>query len=393
MDAGLSGLPTANAPGLVLVADLLLPSVVAGTTEVLVARGDRETEVLRELSCEPVLVLRTLAGAGVGTVVVRVQKVGCASCEPRTPVAGRLLIGVRKALLVALEWVLVLVAKVTPLVAELAELFVEWLVVPELRDCPLLPVDVRGAPLAAAVLKGWLAGCGEDARAAKGLLTIDRRRLSVPLTRAWRVRTACSTLLSTGAGSRAALGCPAVLVVSWLSRLPRWSLLPPHVSLLSVLRLLDSRFTLLRLAIFSNFVESASDDEGCTLGGTIFLLEGTGITSAFCRPELTVGVGGAWSACDALRCVVGCGAEAFTGAEAVLFWLLEGSILLKVTGAEAISSEEVDIASESIVLDRSTCTLNSAALPRLDPSVALFDPGLEGSSDRPSSSLRVSFSW
>ena len=103
MEAGLSGLPTASAPGLVLVADLLLPGVVAGTTEVLAARGDRETEVLREFSCDPVLVLRTLAGAGVGAVVVRVQNVGCDSCDPRTPVAGRLLIGVRRELLVALE--------------------------------------------------------------------------------------------------------------------------------------------------------------------------------------------------------------------------------------------------------------------------------------------------
>lgn len=125
MDAGLSGLPTASAPGLTFVADLLLPGVVAGTTEVLAARGDRETEVLRELSCEPVLVLRTLAGAGVGAVAVRVQKLGCVSCEPRTPVAGRLLMGVRRELLVALEWFLVLVAKVTPPVAELAELFVD----------------------------------------------------------------------------------------------------------------------------------------------------------------------------------------------------------------------------------------------------------------------------
>lgn len=155
-----------------------------------------------------------------------------------------------------------------------------------------MPVDVRGAPLPVAVLGGCVAGCGEDARAAKGLLTIDRRRLNVPLTRACSVSTACSTLLSTGAASGAALGRPAVLVVSWLSRLPRWSL--PHVSLLSELMLLESRFTLLRLAIFSNFVDSASDEEGCTLGGTIFRLEGTGITSAFCRPELTVGVGGAW---------------------------------------------------------------------------------------------------
>lgn len=114
----------------------------------------------------------------------------------------------------------------------------------------------------------------------------------MPLTRACSASTACSTLLSAGVVSGTALDRPAVLVVSWLSKLPRWSF--PQVSLLSVLMLFDNKFTLLRLAIFSNFVESASDEDGCTLGGTIFLFEGTGITSAFCSPVLTVGVGGAW---------------------------------------------------------------------------------------------------
>ena len=103
-----------------------------------------------------------------------------------------------------------------------------------------------------------------------------------------------------------------VLVVSWLSRLPRFISLLPHVSrVLSVLRLLERRLMLLRLAIFSNLLDSASDEEGCCVfGGTILFFEGTGMTSAFCRPVLTVAAGveaagvagvAARSDCEALR--------------------------------------------------------------------------------------------
>lgn len=67
--------------GLALLADLDLAGVAVLIAAALIARGDRVTEALRELSCDPVLVLRTLAGAGVGTAVtVRVQKAGWAPC-------------------------------------------------------------------------------------------------------------------------------------------------------------------------------------------------------------------------------------------------------------------------------------------------------------------------
>lgn len=135
--ADFSGLLIADPVGLVLLADLDLPGVGALITATLAARGDLAVEVLRALSCDPVLVvLRTLAGAGVGAAVtVRVQKAGCA---PRNPelcvapaVAGRLLMGVRNELFVALECVLVWLAKLKFPALELLELFVECVVIPE----------------------------------------------------------------------------------------------------------------------------------------------------------------------------------------------------------------------------------------------------------------------
>ncbi len=91
-------------------------------------------------------------------VVVRVQKAGWDPCAPRNPelcdtpaVAGRLLIGVRSELLVALEWALVLLAKLTPPAFELLELLVEWVVMPESKEwlLLLLPVEVSCPAVAA----------------------------------------------------------------------------------------------------------------------------------------------------------------------------------------------------------------------------------------------------
>ncbi len=118
-----------------------------------------------------------------------------------------------------------------------------------------------------------------------------------------------------------------MLVVSWLSKLPRFISVLPHVSrVLSVLRLLERRLMLFRLAIFSNLLDSASDEDGCCVfGGTTLFFEGTGMTSAFCRPVLTLAAGvvavgvAMCSDCDALRCTAACGADGFTGADAVLF--------------------------------------------------------------------------
>ena len=143
--------------GLVLFADLGRAGVGALVAATLAARGDRLTDVLRVLSCDPVLVaFRTLAGAGVGAAVtVRVQNAGWEPGAPRRPelcvVAGRLLIGVRSELLVALEWALVLLAKLTPPALELFELLVECVVIPESKEwlLLLLPVEVS-CPAAAA---------------------------------------------------------------------------------------------------------------------------------------------------------------------------------------------------------------------------------------------------
>ncbi len=66
---------------------------------------------------------------------------------------------------------------------------------------------------------------------------------------------------------------------------------------------------------------------------------------------------------------------------------------LNVAGADAISSELVDRMIESDVLDRLIGIFSMEEPPKLEPNVALLDPGLDGVSERPSSSLRVSFSW
>lgn len=226
------------------VADRARLGVALGTADVLTARGERVAETLRD-SPDPVEVFRILVGAGiVGAGVVRVQKAGC------EVVAGRLLIGVRSELLLVelavelfAEAALTVLAKVTPPegAAEVRELLVEFEVLPELEEWALLLLPAAALLAAAEVVEELgapllPAGCGDEARAAKGLCTMERRRLSVPLTRACRVSTACSTLLSAAAGS-GGTGRPMVLVVSWLSMLPRFrSFLPPHVSLLVLTR-------------------------------------------------------------------------------------------------------------------------------------------------------------